>query len=150
MWDYEVNKPFIAIASHRFGAHKESFVDNFSQGGLSCKIDLDSGLLEKGVSFQYGGKKKYHDFHPVTGSKLIGVKIPQWEFVKDKILQIANSIAYIPYIGWDILITDKGFSIIEGNNYSNTRILQCHEPLLKKEPVINFYKKFGIIKNSKR
>jgi hypothetical protein len=52
---------------------------------------------------------------------------------------------YIPYIGWDIIVQEEGFKIIEGNNHPGLDTLQAHRPLLKDPRVRKFYKAHGVI-----
>ena len=50
LWDLAVGRPFLAAAVHRFGTARSAPVDNWhgGWGGLSARIDLDSGVLGPG------------------------------------------------------------------------------------------------------
>jgi hypothetical protein len=139
MRDYETHKPFIATAVHRIGRTCSSPVDSFSQGGLSCMIDLDSGILRRGVSYPNESVMVWHDKHPDTGRQITGMQIPRWSKVREGILEIAEYLAYIPYMGWDVVITSNSFKIIEINSLSWMQFLQVHGPLLRDERVRRFY-----------
>jgi hypothetical protein len=145
MWDYEQNIPFVALAAQRFGNVTSKPADNFNQGGLSCSIDLKTGALGKGASFPKNSQLLWHEVHPDTHSQIAGINIPHWEFTITKITEIANHIPYIPYIGWDVVITEQGFKIIEGNSAPVLRTIQMHTPLLEDPRVRKFYKWHNII-----
>ena len=72
--------------------------------------------------------------------------VPNWDNVKKSIVDIANSFDFLNYVGWDLVVTNEGIKIIEGNNYSDVNILQIHKPLLVDERVKKFYKYYGILK----
>lgn len=145
MWDIQKNTPFIAIAVHRIGTANSFPVDNWTQGGLSAEINLQTGKIGKAVTFPNSGELIWHKGHPFTGSKIEGVFVPHWSHIKSEILAIAHSLPFIPYIGWDIVVTQNGFKIIEGNNYTDVNLLQVHRPLLLDQRIVNFYKKYKVI-----
>jgi len=145
MWDYSVRQPFIAAAVHRFGVKDTGPVDNFSKGGLCCAVDLEKGVLSKGVSMPRNDGLTWRTVHPESGSALENLVIPFWDMVKTKILQMASDLFFIPYIGWDIAITEDGFRVIEGNNFTDVNLLQVHAPLLLDPRVRAFYHRFGVI-----
>jgi hypothetical protein len=43
-----------------------------------------------------------------------------------------------------VVVTEDGFRILEGNNFSDVNLLQIHGPLLKDERVAAFYSRHGI------
>lgn len=139
MRDYEVHKPFIAIAVQRIGRTCSSRMDNFSQGGLSCMIDLSSGTLGRGISYPSESTMLWYDNHPDTGQQISGVQIPYWSKVKATILKIAEYLTCVPYMGFDVIITPNSFKIIEINSLSDLNLLQVHGPLLRDERVRRFY-----------
>lgn len=145
MIDPDTSKAFIPIAVQRIGTLVSSPADNWTQGGLSSEIDVDTGLLSKGASYPFKRKVEWHSAHPETGSIIEGKRIPEWDYVKDSILEAANKHPYIKYIGWDVVSTVNGLMVIEGNNYSDMNLLQIHRPLLKDDRVKRFYQYHNII-----
>ena len=60
-------------------------------------------------------------------------------------IEIAERLSYIPYIGWDLVVTGEGeFVIIEANNNSSA-VIQIHKPLLRDERTRQFYERHGVI-----
>jgi hypothetical protein len=143
-WDQHDNEPFVAAAMHRFGAAKSIPVDNISQGGLFASIALDTGELSKAKRPSPTGLMTM-ECHPDTGSPIEGVRIPRWESIKSKMLEIARTLPFIVYAGWDICVTDDGFRILEGNRMAGVGAHQFFEPLLSNERLLRFYRDRGVV-----
>lgn len=144
MWDFEEEEPFIPFAGHRFGTSLSAPVDNCSQGGMSVNIDIETGVMGKGMTGYATSESREHTHHPETGEPIEGVQIPHWSEATAKILEIAREMAYIPYVGWDIVITPEGFCVIEGNSYPDVGH-QVYFPLLAIPRVRRFYERFNAI-----
>lgn len=142
MWDFDEGEPFIPFVGHRFGTSQSAPVDNCSQGGLSVCVDVDTGVMGHAMSGHSTGQIQEHSHHPETGEPIEGVQIPHWKETTSKILEIARDMAYIPYVGWDVVITRDGFCVIEGNNYPDVGH-QTYFPLLAIPRVRKFYERFN-------
>lgn len=147
MIDPKTNKAFIPIAVQRIGTNQSAPADNWTQGGISAEINIENGILGKGVTYPFNSNVTWLDKHPDTGLNIEGVKIPEWNKIKETLLDVANKFPYIKYVGWDVVLTEQGVMVIEGNNCSDVNLLQVHRPLLKDHKVRDFYKYHGIIKN---
>lgn len=112
-------KVFFAV--QRIGTSQTIPVDNGSRGGLVSKIDLETGEMSEARSLH---SLDVHEKHPDSGAPIKGVKIPDWDKVKDEILHMAKKMPYMHFIAWDILITDQGVSIVEANTSSGVNIIQ--------------------------
>ncbi len=144
MWDYEEHEPFIVYAVHRFGTHASVPVDNSSQGGVFCHVDLPTGELGELLTGRVAEERRCYERHPDTGEQVAGMRLPHWDFVKTRIVEICREMAYIPYIGWDVVITPQGFTVFEGNSYPSLSP-QVIEPLLVDPRVRTFYERFNVI-----
>lgn len=149
MWDDQSNEPFIAVACHRFGCAASVPVDNMHQGGLSAMINLENGELgPASVTKLKSPRPVWYDRHPDTGAIIRGQVVPRWHKVKKLVLSAAAHLSFIPYIGWDVILTSDppGVKIIEANDRAGVEILQLHTPLLKDPRVRSFYARRGVIK----
>lgn len=99
----------------RLGASKDSFVDNRAKGGLGVGIDLSKGVLMKYgfVHDEFGLKEEQH---PLTGVEFAGYEIPFWKEVVDLVKNAHAQFYSLQSIGWDIVITEKGPVLLEGND----------------------------------
>jgi len=139
LWDDETDTPFVAAAVHRFGTRRSAPVDNWTAGGLSAGVDVESGRIGKAVSYPHGGRVQVFAAHPETRQPIEGTCIPGWEAVKDRVLAMARVLPFVPYIGWDIAVTADGFKVIEGNNCPGINLIQVHYPLLRDPKIRRFY-----------
>lgn len=141
LWDAEKSKAFVARAVMRIGTSRSFPVDNFKagQGGLSAMIDPGTGELGPGAMADAFGKPVWHRHHPESHAPIQGIVVPSWEDLRASILDYAGRFAFIPYIGWDIILTDGGFSILEANPASGMPVLQVHGPFLADARVKRFF-----------
>ncbi len=145
MIDPDTGKAFIARASHRFGSARTGAVDNWAQGALSVNVALDTGELGQGVYITPSGSLAYHDSHPDTGEAIKGIRVPGWEALCEKLLVVANAYSFIPYVGWDVVVTDDGFKVLEGNSFTGVTLFQVHGPLLSDSRVRRFYEYHDVV-----
>ena len=144
MWDYDRGEPFVAFASHRFGTNRSGAVDNYGAGGIATGVDIESGVL--GRCSMVGDDRRPVDtpVHPETGVQISGLQIPHWETTCRELVRLTASLPGIHYIGWDIVITPDGFTIIEGNNRSDV-VMQMFGPFLIDPRIRRFYERHGVV-----
>ena len=146
MYDERAGEAFIPIAIHRIGTRDSVPVDNFSNGGLSAEIDRETGALSVAAEYPHDGIVDWHESHPETGARIEGTAIPGWAETRDRLLEIAETLSHIPYIGWDLIVTDEGgFQVIEANSYPGVASLQVHRPLLADDRTRRFYRDHGVV-----
>lgn len=146
MIDPVTDEPFIAMAVHRIGSDASGCLDNVEQGGFATEVDRETGRLSAAAQWQEGSLEWY-TAHPDTDTRIADTQVPGWESIRSRLLSIADELSYIPYIGWDIIVTGPGeFRIVEGNDHSDVEFLQVHWPLLTDERVRRFYEAHGVIK----
>jgi hypothetical protein len=143
------DETFLAAAAHRFGTSRSKPMDNFSAGGLTADIDLGTGVLGRAAirastPHELRGLT-WLDHHPDSGAPISGTVIPNWPDVAKGVVDIADRLPYLPYLGWDIVVTDDGFRVIEANNTPDPRTLQIHRPLLNDERTRAYYEGHGIV-----
>ena len=138
--DPETNKAFIARAVQRIGVAASAPQDNFTKGGLSASINLETGQLSDCTRHPKAKEHKRYTHHPDTNVKIEGTVIPDWSSIKTEILDAANSLPMLKCVGWDFVLSTKGLVAIEGNHHPDPDVLQGHEPLLTDERIKAFYK----------
>lgn len=144
--DPETNIPFIARAVQRIGVYSSAPQDNFSKGGLSANINLITGELSSATTHPKNNNHVRYDYHPETNVPIKGQIIPNWEFVKKEINNFINKVPMLKLVGWDVLLTETGICIIEGNHHPDPDVIQCHEPLLTDKRIKKFYEHYNIVK----
>jgi len=146
MWDLERGEPLVARAGHRFGTARSAPVDNVSRGGIIAPVDAQSGELGPGFSASHDAESVWQTHHPDTGAAIAGARVPDWPRVRDAVLELSGRLAHIPFIGWDVLLGDQGWWIIEGNHYVDPAI-QVFGPFLADERVRRFLTEYGVVRH---
>jgi len=141
--DPKTGKFIIPCAVHRFGSKKSGIVDNASSGGYVTNIDVKKGILLDTVI--YDNNTKLYAEHPDTGIKIKGTKIPHWDKITNSLLNIVKEFPYVPFIAWDVVVTEAGFSIIEGNASSSLDLFQVFGSI-KDTELGEFYRYYGYMK----
>ena len=148
MIDPETNEAFIAHAVQRIGTKHSFPVDNFAVGGITVNIDLDKGILEKGsYIIPTESKKVWYTHHPENNEPITGSVIPNWELIKQSMLEVANSVSFLKIIGWDLIVleNEKGFVLLEGNNGPCFKVHQLHGGFKKDPRIRKFMKYYKVI-----
>lgn len=136
----------IIAAVQRVGCETTIPVDNAHAGGLTCGIDLATGEISYGIARL--GKmerrmKKFH-VHPDSQTQIAGKVIPGWEQLKKDIVALTNKVPYLNFVAWDVLLTEEGFCIIEGNASSGCGIFQM-EHGVRSSALGDIYRSYGVI-----
>lgn len=154
MIDPETGDPFVAAGAHRFGTASSGHVDNWSAGGVSAGIDLDTGELGKAVVSPEGESTdtRWVERHPDTGAQIAGVPISEWEDVRDAVLDLAAEYRWLwSHVGWDVAVEDDqgSVTVLEGEPQSVDADQQAHHPLLADSRVRRFYRSHGVISDNR-
>jgi Sugar-transfer associated ATP-grasp len=140
-------EPFIARAILRVGTNRSNGVDNFGEGGLAANVNLQSGMLDDAIEHDMTSPRRPSTYarHPDTGIKITGESLPDWEAARDLALLLMGHMPFLNYVGWDIVLTNSGPVLLEGNNYSGVRIAQIQSGLLSDARVRAFYQRFRVL-----
>lgn len=110
----EDGKVNILNATIRMGSKKGSFTDNFSSGGVMATVDPKTGKVISPATSKFGGS---YDNHPVTGAKIKGFQIPNWDKAIRMCKEASLVLKNMRYVGWDVVINKNGSTqLIEGNH----------------------------------
>ncbi len=107
------DNPAIMSAYMRIGNDSSGEVDNIANGGFSVMLDYKTGKIikaEKIIDHVYYPI----DNHPDTKEEIKGF-IPYWDTICNSIKDICRYISVIEYMGFDIVVTQDSFKILEIN-----------------------------------
>lgn len=147
MIDPQSITPFLVTAFQRIGTKKSEPVDNTGAGGIVAFIDIRTGVLDGAYSYAQNipGGCTLQENHPETGSRIKGTIIPEWTRIIKQVLEVSSYLSpFFKIIGWDILKTKKGITVIECNN-SPEFFFQHNSKIKSDQKVYNFFKHHGII-----
>ncbi len=105
--------PRIMQTYMRIGSSRTGFTDNVGYGGICVMVDKETGELYQPETI------KDHVFypcpnHPDTGTPIAGF-LPHWDMVRQGVLDICRYLCELEYLGFDVAITEEGFTILEIN-----------------------------------
>ena len=90
-------------------------VDNMAAGNIAAPIDEQTGVIS-GQGVYSDITKSPESVHPITGVKIEGFQIPYWQEIISMIKKAALLYPQNRSIGWDIVVTENGPGLIEGNH----------------------------------
>ena len=147
-WDVDKHEPFILYGIHKVGRPNMYGADNGALGGICSAIDIENGIIGK-TGIRHSKRVEFVDNHPDTGVQIKGVRIPHYDQIKRTILQISRDLNFLKYIGWDIVVTDDSFVILEMNSNPELWASQMYKQILKDERIKKFYEQFVTKKTEK-
>lgn len=133
--------PRIAASYIQFGTKKSGIINNQVSGAVSCMLDIKTGLFSGGLITSMTNNyfsKVESKYHPDSRIMLEG-EIPHWRMVSEKIIEISSYIPQVRYMGYDVIVTDDGFKIIEINSHQGIQFIQYYHPLLADELNSRFF-----------
>ncbi len=77
--------------------------------GIDCETGkiVTNGRTENGEDFES---------HPDSGVPFIGYQIPQWDKLLSMVKEMALLLPTLRYIGWDLVLSKKGWCVMEAND----------------------------------
>ncbi len=127
----------IISAAIKFGAG-DSIVDNMHRGGVGAQIDIDTGIVST-----FGFDYKYNKFthHPVSNKKIIGLEVPHWDMVKERVIEAHKRVPQCSLYGWDVAITQNDVDIVEANNAPGPMLMQTMDRIPKGRELFKAFRK---------
>jgi hypothetical protein len=105
----------VEILGARLRISVNTHVDNLASGNIAAAVDLDTGIVN-GPGVYSDITKSDVKSHPVSGIALEGFQIPMWEECIQMVKRAALHKPENRSIGWDVVLTEKGPELLEGNH----------------------------------
>lgn len=138
------------VSFARFGTSISGGTSNLSSGGIGVGIDFQTGKLNsiglRQVEYSQNnqdGCKEHPDTHVVWKD----IVLPNWDYVRDNLYKVCDHYGSLSHLGFDVIITEKGFVLCEINSKPALNVGQvlC-EPLLASEENRRYFKRKGFDK----
>lgn len=129
----------------KFGTKNSGMIEHIHAGGVLSSVDFKNGSFGNGKIYREGVLVDCLN-HPDTGVKIEGM-ISNWELILSKVMEIGQYIPQLRYVGYDIVVTDEGFKILEINSHSGIGLLQIYKHLMEDENSRDFFA--NLLKNKK-
>ena len=105
----------VEILGARLRISVNTHVDNLASGNIAAAVDAESGVVV-GPGVYSDITKSNVSAHPVSGITLEGFQIPMWDKCLDMVKKAALHKPENRSIGWDVVLTEKGPELLEGNH----------------------------------
>lgn len=137
-----------AVSYARFGTVLSGGTSNISSGGIGVGFDFETGQYnELGMKFRQfceDGNWLF-DKHPDTKAEWRALRLPNWEYVKNKIYKVCQHVSSLDYLGLDVIITEDGMKLCEINSHPAGDVGQILSgPTLENEKVQRFFESKGL------
>lgn len=107
------------------------FVVSAIFGGFDACINAETGIVETDGVMESGRIVQYH---PDTHVKIKDFQIPKWDELINLAKEVASKLdSTINYVGWDFVLTPKGWVIMEGNFYGDVMWQMCYDKGMKED-----------------
>lgn len=90
-------------------------VDNLAAGNMAAPIDPETGVVN-GPGVFSDITRQPADTHPVTGVPIVGFQVPYWTETLELVREASLLHPENRSIGWDVVVTEQGPGLIEGNH----------------------------------
>ena len=138
------------ISFARFGTSVSGGTSNVSAGGIGVGFNFENGELHpfgiRELQFSPNGEWRCHE-HPDTHIVWKEEKIPNWDYVRDNLYKVCEHYGSLSHLGFDVIITEKGFVLCEINSKPAINIGQVlSEPTLLSEDNKKYFISKGLDK----
>ena len=120
----------IMLRVGRVGSH----VDNWGSGGVGYDFDIETCIC---VGYGRDKKNNPYIFHPDSNVQMVGFRLPNYERLKQTVIELSQLVPQARFVGWDIAITPNGYELVEMNCPGGHDFLQTfgkpYGDLLKRE-----------------
>ncbi|MBR4673562.1 MAG: hypothetical protein IKP00_03780 [Victivallales bacterium] len=113
----------------KFGA-SGSFIASAAVNGFDAGIDPKTGVINTDGVKENGERV---ELHPDSGIRFKGYQIPRWEELLDFATELALRLPSFRYVGWDVVLTPKGWCVMEGNHAGQLMGQMLYQKGLRRE-----------------
>lgn len=105
----------------KFGG-SDSCISNTFGGGCCCHVNEETGIIDRPGKDIHGSSLFRH---PVSKVVIPGFQIPRWNGAIEYARRLAAVVPSGRYIGWDIVVLEDGYDVIEGNLHPGQDFQGC-------------------------
>ena len=118
--DPETEEIRIGESMLRYTMNRESIVDNANKGGRVAPVEMETGKAGRPRSSNPDEREE----ELREAKEVESLIMPYWKECRDLVIRAHEALRYRLVIGWDLLITDEGPLLLEGNSQAGLCFLQ--------------------------
>jgi hypothetical protein len=131
--------PYVANAMMRIGTTETGSIESVTTCGIFTIVDIADGRFHSAKKFENHHATRC-EIHPDTDIEIEGF-LPCWDEIKAKLIEISKYLCELPYLGFDVVMTEEGFKILEINSMQGINFYQYYYPLGEGNPASSFFRK---------
>ena len=142
------HRPVLLAATMKMGRPSTIPTDNWKvgRGGVAARVMTNTGQLQSGLFYNAEtGRRETVANHPDSGAQIEGNVVPNWNSVKETMLELAALLPFPGLVGWDVALTEAGLMIVEANTGPGLDIHQCHGSLRETPEQVAFWKEMRML-----
>jgi hypothetical protein len=139
----ENNETEILTAVIKCG-RKGSLVDNLAKGGFSRGIDAQRGELQDVGILSDSIRNTWIHEHPDLHTPFKKSSIPMWSRIRTAVHEISKCTMFARMVSWDILLTNEGPVILEGEIDPRIDIMQSYSSGFHTDRFVSTLNKYNI------
>jgi len=124
-------KPRIIGSFIRFGTSNSGILETPLAGGVLAGININNGKIFEAIII-CDNNLKHLKYHPDTGETM-EIQLPNWDNMVLKIKEILEYLPQLTYVGFDVVITNRGFKILEINSLTSIHGISYYYPYFADE-----------------
>jgi len=143
---YTKSESIIILSAAMLCGVNDSYISNWSAGGVIVGIDSETGQLKK---YAYDKKGNKYDKHPTSKEKFQDFIIPQWKSVIEVAKKIQKAMPCYRILGMDIALQENGEPIvIEINDNPDLLMMeQTNGPMFRIEQNLKAFGEYNLFFN---
>jgi len=142
---YVGGKPHVWYPWIKMGVNGE-FVTSGALNSINAAVDPETGVIITDACNEY---LESFSKHPDTHVTFKGFQVPRWDELLSTVKQLAEQFKGINYIGWDMVLTPRGWCVMEANPegeflsqlYYQRGMKREFEELIGWQPEVEFWNK---------
>lgn len=99
-----------------------------SEGIYTTGIEVIAGDPIATVTAGEDGRMTFVEKHADTGKNL-QICVPNWHIIAEKCMEMHDRLAKLNWLGWDVVVTDDGFKILEVNTFTGLVAPEAFQPI---------------------
>ncbi len=119
-------EPKITGTFIKFGTSDSGILETLFAGGIRAGIDVNTGNIFDPYTILNNKIKRIKN-HPDTNESM-EIQLPHWEKIVGKIYEISDNLPQLTYIGFDVIITNEGFKVLEINSLTSIHGISHYYP----------------------
>jgi hypothetical protein len=139
----ETHRPEILAAVYSLATQASGPSAFVELGAVGARIDPVSGACDRAILLSEGEKRRV-DRHPDDGAPILGLAVPGWPSILDRILHAFSVLPMFSFVQLDLAPTEDGLAVTDAKSRCDAAEFQVHGPLMASPAAKAFLREYGL------